>query len=556
MTQTIASLLRARADDDRIGLIFEDDTFTWREMVAESAARAAFLLAERREGPFHVGVLLENVPEYVAWLGAAAFAGATIVGINPTRRGSELAADIAHADCQFVVTDEVGAATLGELEVNDTDLGLKPDQILIIDRADYPERLAPYVGAPIPDVSVTPSTLFLLIFTSGTTGKPKAVKCGQGRLAGIAAHIADAYALTADDVLYSAMPLFHGNGLMTNWSPALVSGATMAMRRKFSASGFLPDIRRYGVTYFNYVGKCLTYILATPELPDDHVNPLVRVFGNEASDRDIARFEKRFGCVITEGYGASEGGTAINKVPGTPPNALGVPRNPETVIVNPETMEECPPAEFDETGRLLNAHEAIGEIVNKIGVPWFEGYYNNDEANNQRTRNGWFWTGDLGYHDAEGFFYFAGRDADWIRVDGENFASAPVERILMRDPTVVMAAVYAVPDALAGDQVMAALELLPGVKFDPVQFAEFLSRQDDLGTKWVPRYVRITTDMPLTGSHKLTKQSFRKERWECDEPVFWRAGRDISFEPLSPTDLKSIRAEFDAHGRAQVLDLL
>ncbi len=124
MTQTIASLLRARADDDRIGLIFEDDTFTWREMVAESAARAAFLLAERREGPFHVGVLLENVPEYVAWLGAAAFAGATIVGINPTRRGSELAADIAHADCQFVVTDKVGAATLADLEVNDTDLGL------------------------------------------------------------------------------------------------------------------------------------------------------------------------------------------------------------------------------------------------------------------------------------------------------------------------------------------------------------------------------------------------------------------------------------------------
>ncbi len=122
------------------------------------------------------------------------------------------------------------------------------------------------------------------------------------------------------------------------------------------------------------------------------------------------------------------------------------PPGTEVAIVDAASGPECPPAQIDGNGRLLNASEAIGEIVSKNGVGRFEGYYANSEADAERTRGGWFWSGDLGYRDEAGFFYFAGRPSDWLRVDGENFAAAPVERILARFPGVVTAAVYPVPD--------------------------------------------------------------------------------------------------------------
>src|SRR6185437_12940602 len=301
-------------------------------------------------------------------------------------------------------------------------------------------------------------------FTSGTSGAPKACLCSQGRLARIGAIVAQMYALTPEDTCEIGMPVVHSNARMAGWGPALMAGSSVALPTtgRFSASGFLPDVRATGSTYFNYVGKPLSYILATPERPDDVENPLVRAFGNEGSTDDVARFARRFGVAVTDSYGSTEGGATVQRTPDTPPGALG--RAPEgTVVLDPETGSECPPARFDEQGRLLNAEEAIGELVSKGGGAGFEGYWRNDDAERARLREGWYWTGDLAYRDEVGFFYFAGRDHDWLRVDGENFASAPVERILQRHPDVVLAAVYAVPDPVVGDQVMAAVQLRPGL---------------------------------------------------------------------------------------------
>jgi fatty-acyl-CoA synthase len=357
------------------------------------------------------------------------------------------------------------------------------------------------------------------------------------------------YGFRRDDVCYCSMPLFHGNAVMAVWAPALVVGATFATRPKFSSSGFLPDVRRFKATYFNYVGKSLAYILATPEKPDDADNTLERGFGTEASERDIAEFQRRFGCRVVEGYGMSEGGTAINRVPGMPAGALGLPQNDATVVLDPATGEECPRARFDEHGRLLNP-EAIGEIVNKAGAVGFEGYYNNPEADAQRVRSGWYWTGDLGYRDERGFFYFAGRSSDWLRVDSENFAAAPVERILFRHPDVVMVAVYAVPDPHGGDQVMAALELREGARFDAGAFAAFLEAQADLGTKWAPRFVRITDAMPLTGTNKVLKGPLRRDGLDTADEVWWRPERTIAYRPLDDDDRKRLADELETHRRS------
>lgn len=548
---TIAELLRARADDQNPALLHDDDTWTYAEFVDACSQRAAWLLDHRPAGPFHVGILLENIPEFPMWLGATALSGAVAVGINPTRRGAELARDVAHTDCAFIVTETRLLPLLDGL-----DLDVRPERVLVVGTDAYHEALAPHRGAAPPPVDVAPDDLFALIFTSGTAGAPKAVVCSHGRLGNIATIAGSMMGLGPGSVTYEVMPFFHSNALMAGWAPSLATGAAVALRRKFSASAFVDDVRRYGATYFNYVGKPLAYILATPERPDDADNPLLLAFGNEASDADVAAFASRFDCFVVDAYGSTEGAAIVQRSADTPPGALGRP--PEgTVVLDPATGEECPPARFDADGRLLNAEEAIGELVNQLGGAGFEGYWKNDEASQARVRDGAYWTGDLAYRDEQGFVYFAGRDADWLRVDGENFATAPVERILSRHPDVVLVSVYAVPDVDAGDQVMAALQLRPATEFDPDGFRAFLALQSDLGTKAAPRFVRVTSDMPVTPTSKVLKQWLRREHWDTDDPIWWRADpRDDAFVRFGPSDAADLRRRFDERGRSSVLDAL
>jgi len=548
---SFADLLVARADDDHAAILFEDEVISYRELVAAAAARAALLTEARRDGPFHVGVLLENVPEYLYWIAGAALAGAAVVGINPTRRGAELAHDVRHTDCQLVVTDTAGAALLDGL-----DLGVAAESVLTVGAPAYDARLRAYTGATPPAQLPEPRTRLLLLFTSGSTSAPKAVVCSSGRLAGAGLTTIKMFEVDRDSVLYESMPLFHGNALMANVTTAVTAGATIALRRKFSASGFLPDVRRFGATYFNYVGRALSYILAVPETTEDADNSLRVGFGTEASALDRQRFEARFGCRLIENYGSSEGVIAIVRMPGCPEQALGKPRPGEgadVAVMDPASGQECTAALFDEHGRLLNGDEAIGELVRRDRGARFEGYYNNEEATAERVRDGWYWSGDLAYRDADGWFYFAGRSADRLRVDSENFAAAPIEGILSRLPGVVMVAVYPVPDARTGDQVMAALELGPGAEFDAVAFAEFLAAQEDLGTKWAPRYVRIIEHMPLTANNKVNKQPLRAVRWETDDPVWVRDAADGPYRRMTDADAAGLRADFETHARSHVL---
>ncbi|GAB2860698.1 AMP-binding protein [Actinocorallia aurea] len=546
---TFAELLTARSGDDRIGLVFEEEAHTWARVVDEARRRASLIegLATAVPGRApHLGVLLENVPEYVYWLAAAALAGAVVVGVNPTRRGAELAADIAHTDCDVLITDATGLDVLpaSHRPGNAAEgLALRAagggPPVVLVDSPAYADAVsaAPPYDGPAP----SPSARYLLLFTSGSTGAPKAVSCSQGRLAVIAA-MAPGFGLTHDSVTYVAMPLCHGNSIMANLAMAVHAGARVVLRRRFSASGFLPDVRRHGVTYFNYVGRALAYILTTGATDPDCT--LERVFGTEASARDREAFGARFGCAVVEGYGSSEGAIAIRRTPETPPDALGVAQHGvEILVLDPDTGRECPRAVLGPSGRLENP-EAIGELVGLTTA--FEGYYNNPEADAERLRGGRYHSGDLAYRDEAGFFYFAGRTPDRLRVDGENFAAAPVERILARWAPVVMCAVYPVPDPRTGDQVMAALEL-DGTAFDPAAFAAFLAAQEDLGTKWAPRFVRIVGSMPLTATTKVDKKPLRAQAWLTEDPVWHRPGRDLRYEPF--TDPAALRAEFAEHGR-------
>jgi fatty-acyl-CoA synthase len=536
---TVAELLRTRADDDTDGILCDDRRWSWREVVAESERRAAWLRAQPVPGgPFHVGLLLENSPDYLLSLFGAALAGAAVIGINSTRRGEELVRDIRHTDCGLVLTDRARSGLIEGVDLGATAVHQVDDDGW---RREVAMATADLGSGP------SPADSFVYIFTSGSTGAPKAVRMTHGRAAGMAHGTTW---LTGDDVLYSAMPLFHGNALNAIVLPALATGATIALRPQFSASGFMPDVRRYGATFFSTVGRVLAYVLATPESPEDKDHHVKFALAPESSPADIRAFRERFGIHCVAGYGSSENAVIMVPVPGMSRDALGVPQDGvDAAIVDPETGVECPPARIDETGRLRNGDEAVGELVGRNVIDRFEGYYEDPEAEAERTRNGWYWTGDLGYRTDDGLFYFAGRVGEWLRVDAENFATAPIERILARHPDAQGVAVYAVPDErTTNDQVMASFELAPGAVFDLDAFHAFLAEQPDLAPKWWPRYVRLT-GLPVTATNKIDKKPLKAQRWYTDDPVFWRPDPRGGYAEFTTDDLNALEARFATHGR-------
>ena len=257
------------------------------------------------------------------------------------------------------------------------------------------------------------------------------------------------------------MPLFHSNAVMVGWAPSIVAGASVGLARRFSVSGWLPDVRRYGATWFNYTGKPLSYLVASPEQPDDADNTLRVAFGNEGAPQVLDRFAERFGVEVIDAFGSTEGGIALERDVAARPGAMGVAG--PTIRVVDEDGQECPPAALRRRRATWSTPTScVGEIVNTAGAGPFEGYYNNPEATEQATRQGWYWSGDLGYLDEDRYLFFAGRTAEWIRVDGENFPAGPIADAIGLHPDVVVAVAYGVPDPEAGDQVMAAMVLRAG----------------------------------------------------------------------------------------------
>jgi fatty-acyl-CoA synthase len=496
---TVTDLLVPLAEIDDRGVYFEDSFTSWRDHLRHGAAIAAALRARFDPSrPPHVGVLLENTPFFSAMLVAAGMSGIVPVGLNPVRRGAALERDIARADCQLVLADANSAATLDGIEHVNVDSDPWADEVAA--RSVVPGDAGPSFQ------SASPADLFMLIFTSGTSGEPKAVKCSHGKVAIAGVTMTQRFGLGGEDVCYVSMPLFHSNAVLVGWAVAAACRGSLVLRRKFSASNFLPDVRRYGATYANYVGKPLSYVLATPERPDDADNPLRAVYGNEGVPGDIERFARRFGCVVQDGFGSTEGGVAIARTPDTPPGALGpLPEGIE--IVDPDTGDPCPAG-------------VVGELVNVAGPGRFEGYYNDEAAEAERMAGGVYHSGDLAYRDDAGYAYFAGRLGDWMRVDGENLGAAPIERVLLRHPDLAEVAVYPVPDPVVGDRVMAALVMAPDTEFDAEKFRAFLAEQLDLGPKQWPSFVRVSAQLPRTVTFKVLKRQLSAEGVDCGDPVW------------------------------------
>ncbi|MGI8663318.1 MAG: AMP-binding protein [Acidimicrobiales bacterium] len=550
-----AALLRRNGTDpataNAAAIRFEDRTWTHGEYLRESQRWANLLLdrvAPTPDGGRHVGVLLDNVPEYLFALGGAALSGATVVGLNHTRRDEHLWRDIDHTHVGLVITEDRHLALLDSIAARLPGVVVTGTEL---------ERALRDAGSTDPGVEPGPEARLALIFTSGTSSAPKAVICTQRRILQTGVRMAAIMGLDRADVGYICMPLFHSNAVMVGWAPSIAIGASVALARRFSASGWLPDVRRYGATYFNYTGKPLAYIVATPEQPDDADNPLRVAFGNEGSPEVVAEVARRFDVEVIDAFGATEGAVALNRDGALPPGSVG--RAGETVLVVDEHGSPRSRARFDDDGTLVNPDDCVGEIVNTAGAGPFEGYYNNAEATSATLRNGWYWSGDLGYMDVEGNMWFAGRTGDWIRVDGENFPAGPIDSALSRHPDVVVAAAYGVPDEHAGDQVMAALVLRAGASFDPERFAAWVDGVPDVGTKWRPRYVRVADELPSTGTNKIVKRALAQAKYRLDrcgtDELWVRERAAQSYRRFGAEDERALRDALEAAGRGRFWEL-
>ncbi|MGH7896314.1 MAG: AMP-binding protein [Candidatus Binatia bacterium] len=575
-SSTVADLIRRNGTDPktagRVFLQFEDQTITHAAYYAESVRFARLFLTLRDpEAPLHVGVLMDNLPEYLLAFGGAALAGAVVVGINNTQRGASLARDVRHADCQMLLTEP---AYLPLLEPIRDQLPLLDESRILLDQRREARASRPFFGRDLdaalgeisrrlgagfdqdPGIPIDADARYLLVFTSGTTAAPKAVSISQRRMITTGEYIGGLMGVGADDCGYLAMPLFHANSQQCGFMPALLAGARLGMVRRFSKSRFLADVRRYGVTYFNYTGKPLSYILTTRREADDRDNPLRVCYGNEGSVRVIEEFRERFGCQVIDGFGATEGGFGFARSPGDPPGSVGKP--PETIQVLRPDGTRCPAAVLDGAGRIRNPEEAIGEIVNTAGIGKFEGYYKNEEATRERTRGGMYWSGDFGYRDRRGYLYFTGRALDWIRVDGENFLAKPIEEALQAHPGVYLASVYGVPDAAAGDRVMATIVLGDEAELDRDGLYTFLASRPGFSPKWLPTYVRVGREVPMTPTNKVLVRELRRQKFRPDataDPVYWRERGETTYKPFTRADYERVRREFAAAGREHLLEL-
>ncbi|MEB3020105.1 fatty-acid--CoA ligase FadD1 [[Mycobacterium] crassicus] len=534
MAETIQQLLAQRAEQDGPAVLHQTADggqlrWTWRQYLDRATRHAAALLGRAdTDRPVHVGALLGNTPAMLTALAGAALGGYVLCGVNGTRRGSALAGDLRTADVQILLVDAEHRGLLA---------GLDLAGISVID-VDDPAwaRACAEAGALTPHRQVTAMDPFVMIFTSGTSGDPKAVLVNHFMVLVAGQNLTERFGLGPADVAYLSMPLFHSNAIVAGFAPAVASGAAMALA-KFSASRFLSDIRCYGATYMNYVGKPLAYVLAHPEQPDDADNPLRVAFGNEGSDRDIAEFSRRFSTQVVDAFGSTENAVIITREEGTPPGSVGRGL-PGVAVYCSDPVGPCPPARFDATGALVNPDEAIGELVNTTGSGFFSGYYNNESATAERLRHGMYWSGDLAYADDDGWIYLAGRTADWMRVDGENLAAAPIERILLRHNDISQVAVYAVPDGNVGDQVMAALVLRDDAGLSPADFVEFLAAQEDLSPKAWPRYVRISAELPMTATNKILKRSLAAQGTDVGADTLWvRPDRERSYRKTTGAEL-------------------
>jgi fatty-acyl-CoA synthase len=477
-----------------------------------------------------VALLMENRPEYLmAWLGLLKL-GAVVALINTNLRGHPLAHSISVAGTHHLILGSELAENYSEARAL---IDKSPVAWATGGRIDAGEDLdaalaAASPAAPNPEwrAGVTCKDKAFYIFTSGTTGLPKAANISHMRMLFMMYGFAGALNSQADDRMYNVLPLYHSAGGVCAVGVALTAGGTLVLRRKFSAQEFWTDCVKYQPTFFQYIGELCRYLLNAPYSPHERAHHLRAITGNGLRPEIWPIFQERFAIPrIIEFYGATEGNVSMLNYDGKVGAVGRVPNYMRKIvttrIVRFDIEHEVPvrgPDGFCIECAAGEVGEAIGQILDEPGKS-FEGYSRAADTEKKilrsafATGDAWFRTGDLMKHDDLGYFYFVDRIGDTFRWKGENVATSEVAEALGVIDGIKEANVYgvAVPgrDGRAG---MAALVVAPD--FDVSSLAQKLA--GNLPAYARPVFLRLQPEMEITGTFKQRKVELVKEGFDPD----------------------------------------
>ena len=495
------------------GGVREDETRRYGELLENGNRIAAGIIARGMQPGDRFALLMRNHPEFIESMIAASITGCVFVPIDPRSRGDKLAYTLANSNCKGVVCADYALAQVEAVR----DAVPEVDWVLVLesgeDAGSMPtaeargaEPLAALLETQAPSIEVrteSPDDPFEIIYTSGTTGDPKGVVMAARRFVEASA-MAALIGWDEDERPYTGLSLTHGNAQLLTLSPALVLKKPVVISRKFTKSRLWDITRKYGCTLFNLLGGMTTAIYSEPVRDDDADNPVRRVFSAGMPATIWENFEKRFSLRIVEGYGAVEGGIAINRGDG-PTGSFGKPPpNLEMKIVD-ENGDECAPGEQGE----LISRPADGS------APTVE-YFGNKDASQKKTWGGWLRSGDVCHRDAEGWFYFDYRKGGGLRHNGDFVNPGFVEQVIAEHPQVTDVFVYGVPAASGAPgekDVVAAVVPIRGGELDVESV--FAACRAGLEPNFLPSYLQVVDEIPKTASEK-PQERFLIERFERD----------------------------------------
>lgn len=546
-------------------IIFEGNETNWREFNALANRYAHFLESQGVQRGDSVSVMMENRTEFLALVVALNKLGAIGALINNNLRGRPLQHCITATKSKKCVFGSEVADAIQEVKA-DLDLAEGEDYFWLADGEATAPNWAVDMGAasnessdsnPSQTSEITLGETALYIFTSGTTGLPKAAVLSNKRFTMAAGLSGQAgLKLAPTDRIYLALPLYHATGLMIGAGAAMATGASMFVRRKFSASNFLQDVRDHNCTGLVYIGELCRYLTNTEAKPDDHKNPLRAMIGNGLRPDVWMGFKKRFDVkVICEFYGASEGNVSFanlfNKdctvgITSSEVALVEYDVDADEIVRNSEGR--CVPVEDGKPGLLL------GKITETAA---FEGYTDPEATEKKVVRDvlepgdAWFNSGDLMCTVEVGFdlgyphYQFVDRVGDTFRWKSENVSTNEVGEIINAFEQVKFCNVFGVEvpgaDGKAG---MAALTLNTAPEeFDLEGFAAYVNRE--LPGYAVPLFLRIQPDIDVTGTFKMVKGDLRKQAYNIDQfedPVYVRRAGEDGYTALDADYLETIRS--------------
>ncbi len=442
-----------------------------------------------------VAIVMDNGISWAITFFGILLAGGVAVPFNPRFKPAEIGGLLEQAAVQWIAADKQGANSL-------------PPELLGVNAKPYQESwtgpgelfiLAAAGQQPAPGCEGAPGHLdneALLLFTSGSTGKPKGVVLSHGNLLAEAAFIQQGHQLTDRDIVLCILPFFHINGLVITLITTFYTGGRAVVPAKFSAGKFWDWITQYEVTWFSAVPTILSLLLSN-KAKDQETRPTRLRFARSASSSlpvaILREFEQRYQVPVIESYGLSETGSQVATNPLPPATrkagSVGLAAGNEIRIV-------------DEAGRVL-PNGSAGEVIIK-GDNVTSGYLNNPQANQESFKDGWFYTGDLGYFDADDYLFLTGRRKELINRAGEKISPREVDEVIYQLPEVEVAAAVGVPDPLFGEEIVAFIQLRPGKRLSEQQVIQHC--KTCLANFKVPKSIFYVTDFPKGANGKIQRR--------------------------------------------------